>query len=218
MRRLHGAHRRRAVVLLRASNRKPCRKDRDHRRGAISRRCPLSAAAGVPRRAGRPVRLLPFGHNDFRDRAARAQSAPEPRRDRRGARPSSLPLRRAQSHHAGGRRAGERSERPARQLYGARAGRAAVSALPKSLVDNPLLSTWIGFEEAGRVRLATGKVEIGQGVLTALAQIAAEELDVAPERLRIVSGEAPERPSEGFTLGSNSIAGSGCLLLIAWSG
>ena len=70
-----------------------------------------------------------------------------------------------QSHHAGGRtrRRGD--------------GSAAVSALPKSLADNPLLSTWIGFEEAGRVRLATGKVEIGQGVLTALAQIAAEEFD-----------------------------------------
>ena len=61
--------------------------------------------------------------------------------------------------------------------------------LPKSLLDNPLLGTWIGFEETGRVRLATGKVEIGQGVLTALAQIAAEELDVSPARLRIVSGE-----------------------------
>ena len=51
--------------------------------------------------------------------------------------------------------------------------------LPKSLLDNPLLGTWIGFEETGRVRLATGKVEIGQGVLTALAQIAAEELDLS---------------------------------------
>jgi CO/xanthine dehydrogenase Mo-binding subunit len=59
------------------------------------------------------------------------------------------------------------------------------------------------------VRLATGKVEIGQGVLTALAQIAAEELDVSPARLRIVSGETPTSPREGFTSGSNSIAISG---------
>ena len=81
--------------------------------------------------------------------------------------------------------------------------------LPKSLLDNPLLGTWIGFEDTGRVRLATGKVEIGQGVLTALAQIAAEELDVAPARLRIVSGETPTSPREGFTSGSNSIAVSG---------
>ena len=84
-----------------------------------------------------------------------------------------------------------------------------MTTLPKSLLDNPLLGTWIGFEEAGRVRLATGKVEIGQGVLTALAQIAAEELDVSPARLRIVSGETPTSPREGFTSGSNSIAISG---------
>ena len=63
------------------------------------------------------------------------------------------------------------------------------NTLPQSLLDNPLLSQWISFEEQGRVRIATGKVEIGQGILTALTQIAAEELDVAPEQLRIVSGE-----------------------------
>ena len=45
--------------------------------------------------------------------------------------------------------------------------------------------------------------------MTALAQIAAEELDVAPQRLRIVSGETSASPSEGFTSGSNSIAVSG---------
>ena len=84
-----------------------------------------------------------------------------------------------------------------------------MTALPKSLIDNPQLGMWIGFEEYGRVRLATGKVEIGQGVLTALAQIAAEELDVAPARLRVVSGETTASPSEGFTSGSNSIAVSG---------
>lgn len=79
------------------------------------------------------------------------------------------------------------------------------NTLPKSLVDNPRLDQWISFEENGRVRLATGKVEIGQGILTALAQIAAEELDVAPERLDITSGHTQLSPSEGFTSGSNSI-------------
>src|SRR5262249_24812484 len=82
----------------------------------------------------------------------------------------------------------------------------SVTGLPKSLIDNPLLATWVGFEEPGCVRLATGKVEIGQGVLTALAQIAAEELDVAPERLRLVSGETSSSPADGLTAGSTSIA------------
>jgi nicotinate dehydrogenase subunit B len=90
-----------------------------------------------------------------------------------------------------------------------------MTALPKSLTDNPQLATWIGFEDGGRVRLATGKVEIGQGVLTALAQIAAEELDVAPQRLRIISGETPTSPAEGFTSGSNSIAISGTAIRLA---
>ncbi len=65
------------------------------------------------------------------------------------------------------------------------------------------------------MRLATGKVEIGQGILTALTQIAAEELDVAPQRLRIVSGETTTSPAEGFTSGSNSIAIGGAAIRLA---
>lgn len=83
------------------------------------------------------------------------------------------------------------------------------NALPKSLAENPRLDAWIGFEEKGFVRLATGKVEIGQGILTALVQIAAEELDVAPERIKIVSGDTRASPAEGFTSGSNSTDVSG---------
>jgi nicotinate dehydrogenase subunit B len=83
------------------------------------------------------------------------------------------------------------------------------NTLPRSLVDNPVLGTWIGFEEEGRVRLSTGKVELGQGILTALAQIAAEELDVCLGQIRIVSGDTAASPSEGFTSGSNSTEVSG---------
>jgi CO/xanthine dehydrogenase Mo-binding subunit len=83
------------------------------------------------------------------------------------------------------------------------------NALPQSLADNPRLDQWICFEESGRVRLSTGKVELGQGILTTLAQVAAEELDVAPERLDVVSGDTRASPSEGFTSGSNSTAVSG---------
>ncbi len=89
------------------------------------------------------------------------------------------------------------------------------NVLPQSLVDNPLLSQWVAFEQGRRVRIATGKVEIGQGILTALVQIAAEELDVAPAQLRIVSGETDVSPSEGFTSGSYSIAVGGASLRLA---
>ena len=80
--------------------------------------------------------------------------------------------------------------------------------LPLSLLDHPRLDQWIAFEP-GAVRVLTGKVEIGQGILTALAQIAAEELDVTPERLRFVSGETGRTPNEGYTAGSLSTEVSG---------
>ncbi|MDE2007805.1 MAG: molybdopterin-dependent oxidoreductase, partial [Rhodospirillales bacterium] len=81
--------------------------------------------------------------------------------------------------------------------------------LPASLRDNPHAGQWIGFEPDRMVRLCTGKVELGQGILTALAQIAAEELDVPPARFRIVSGDTEAAPEEGFTAGSQSIEASG---------
>ena len=64
--------------------------------------------------------------------------------------------------------------------------------IPPSLAANPRLDRWVGFETAGRVRIAVGKVEYGQGTLTGLAQIAAEELDVALERLD--RGQPGDRP------------------------
>lgn len=83
------------------------------------------------------------------------------------------------------------------------------NTLPLSLTDNPLLSQWIAFDEPGRVRVFTGKVEIGQGIVTAMTQIAAEELDLAPEQVRVVSGETNVSPSEYFTSGSYSVAVGG---------
>jgi CO/xanthine dehydrogenase Mo-binding subunit len=81
--------------------------------------------------------------------------------------------------------------------------------LPQSLTDNPRLDRWVGFEPDRTVRIATGKVELGQGVLTALVQIAAEELDVPPARIRLVSGVTAQSPDEGYTAGSRSIEQSG---------
>ena len=85
------------------------------------------------------------------------------------------------------------------------------NTLPLSLTDNPILSQWIAFEP-GKVRIATGKVEIGQGILTAMTQIAAEELDVRPDQVRIVSGETDVSPSEYFTSGSYSVSVGGAAI------
>lgn len=83
------------------------------------------------------------------------------------------------------------------------------NTLPKSLLNNPRLNSWIRFEPDGTVRIATGKVELGQGVLTALGQMAAEELDVDPARITMLSGTTDEAPDEGYTAGSRSIEESG---------
>lgn len=84
-----------------------------------------------------------------------------------------------------------------------------MNALTGSLKDNPRLDRWIRFEKDRKVRIATGKVELGQGILTALAQIAAEELDLSLDQIRILSGSSDEGPSEGYTASSWSVEYSG---------
>jgi nicotinate dehydrogenase subunit B len=81
--------------------------------------------------------------------------------------------------------------------------------LPLSIVNNRRMDKWLRFQPDRTVKLAVGKVEIGQGVLTALTQIAAEELDVAIGRFTIVSGDTADAPDEGSTSGSQSIEVSG---------
>src|SRR3954469_20713284 len=81
--------------------------------------------------------------------------------------------------------------------------------LPVNLAVNPVLSSWIGFSPEGHVRLSPGKVEIGQGIATALAQIAADELDVDIGRVRMVRTSTAASPNEGVTSGSLSIRQSG---------
>jgi CO/xanthine dehydrogenase Mo-binding subunit len=71
------------------------------------------------------------------------------------------------------------------------------------------MEKWLRFQPDRTVKLAVGKVEIGQGVLIALSQIAAEELDVAVDRIDILSGDTADAPDEGSTSSSQSIEVSG---------
>jgi len=87
--------------------------------------------------------------------------------------------------------------------------------LPPLLVANPRLDQWVGFPSSGRVAVSTGRVEIGQGVLTAMLQIAAEELEVAPERILLQTGDTDLTPNEGYTAGSQSIQFGGVALRMA---
>src|ERR1700720_4742967 len=88
----------------------------------------------------------------------------------------------------------------------------ASPTLPPLLAANPRLDQWVGFPSPGRVAVSTGRVEIGQGVLTAMLQIAADELDVAPERILLQTGDTDLTPNEGYTAGSQSIQFGGVAL------
>jgi nicotinate dehydrogenase subunit B len=87
--------------------------------------------------------------------------------------------------------------------------------LPGSLGGNRMLDAWIRINADGGATIFTGKVELGQGIVTALAQIAAEELDLPLERVQMISGDTGRTPNEGQTAGSQSIENSGTALRLA---
>jgi CO/xanthine dehydrogenase Mo-binding subunit len=86
---------------------------------------------------------------------------------------------------------------------------AAESALPGSLRTTPYLDAWLRIDADGTVTVFTGKAEIGQGIKTALIQIAAEELEVLPTKIQLVTADTARTPNEGYTAGSHSIQDSG---------
>jgi nicotinate dehydrogenase subunit B len=87
--------------------------------------------------------------------------------------------------------------------------------LPGSLNTNRMLDAWLRIDPSGTVTIFTGKVELGQGIGTALAQIAADELDIDLKRIEVVSGDTARTPNEGQTAGSQSVEQSGVALRYA---
>ena len=87
--------------------------------------------------------------------------------------------------------------------------------LPPSILANPLVGDWVRILPDGVVEIRSGKVELGQGILTALAQIAAEELDVDVSRVRVVAAATGLSPNEGYTAGSLSVQHSGAAVRVA---
>jgi nicotinate dehydrogenase subunit B len=81
--------------------------------------------------------------------------------------------------------------------------------LPVDLKQSPKIDSWIRIEAGGKVKLLVGKVELGQGILTAVTQICADELDVDLKRISIVSGDTSVVPPEGTTAGSFSVVECG---------
>jgi CO/xanthine dehydrogenase Mo-binding subunit len=87
--------------------------------------------------------------------------------------------------------------------------------LPFSLRNNRKLEGWIQLQPDDTVAVFTGKAELGQGILTALAQIAAEELDVEFGKIRMISADTSRGPDEQYTFGSQSIEQSGAAIRAA---
>ena len=85
----------------------------------------------------------------------------------------------------------------------------APTVLPGSLNANRRLSQWLAIHADGTVTVRTGKVELGQGIATALAQIVCDELGVAASRIRMVAASTTTGPNEGVTAGSMSVHDSG---------
>src|SRR6266567_7445079 len=87
--------------------------------------------------------------------------------------------------------------------------------LPGSLANNRMLDAWLRINPDGSATVFTGKVELGQGIVTALAQIAAEELDLPLARVSMVTADTGRTPNEGQTAGSQSVENSGSALRMA---
>ncbi|MGA2894855.1 MAG: molybdopterin cofactor-binding domain-containing protein [Xanthobacteraceae bacterium] len=87
--------------------------------------------------------------------------------------------------------------------------------LPGSLKQSPFLDSWIRIDADGTISVLTGKAELGQGIKTALLQIAAEQLDADLGGIKLITADTALTPNEGYTSGSHSMQDSGTAILNA---
>lgn len=80
--------------------------------------------------------------------------------------------------------------------------------LPGSMRKTNQVNAWLQLLDNGSVRVLSGKVELGQGIRTAIRQVAAEELDVTLDLVEVHLAETGITPDEGYTAGSNSVPNS----------
>src|SRR5450631_2036915 len=80
---------------------------------------------------------------------------------------------------------------------------------------NGLALTRRQFLSGGGVTVFTGKGELGQGIRTALQQVAAEQLAVPFASITMITADTQRTPNEGYTSGSNSMKDSGTAILNA---
>ncbi len=91
-------------------------------------------------------------------------------------------------------------------------------AQPAGSGGPPHGGAWVHVGEDGRVRAFAGKVELGQGVTTALTMLVAEELKVLPASVDLILGDTDLTPWDIGTFGSRSMADAGAHLRAAAAG
>ncbi|GHB45749.1 oxidoreductase [Pseudovibrio japonicus] len=79
----------------------------------------------------------------------------------------------------------------------------------------PHLGDWVSIDQDGAIVLYSGRVELGQGALTAIRAMAAAELGCQPDVIRLQSARTDLSPNEGPTVGSMSIAQGGYAVRLA---
>ncbi len=92
---------------------------------------------------------------------------------------------------------------PAADLFG------QSSPAPRGEPDPTQLDSWIAVGQDGTVTIFTSKVELGTGIETALAQIAAEELDVSWRKIKVDMGDTSKTIDQATTSGSRTIERAG---------
>lgn len=80
---------------------------------------------------------------------------------------------------------------------------------PAKTVATDQVDGFIAIDAKGNVTLYSGKVDLGTGVMTALAQIAAEELAVPLEKVEVIQGDTALTPDQGITWASLTIQAGG---------
>ena len=80
---------------------------------------------------------------------------------------------------------------------------------PAKAVAKDLVDAFISLEPNGKVTIFVGKVDLGTGTKTAMAQMAADELDVAFEQIEMVMGDTATTPDQWMTGANLTIAQGG---------
>src|SRR5262245_9618738 len=81
----------------------------------------------------------------------------------------------------------------------------AATLRPPKSVAKEAVDSWLTIGPDDRVTIFVGKVDLGTGARTALAQLAAEELDVPFDRIDMVMGDTATTPDQWLTAGNLTI-------------